>query len=101
MTRNSGMSTFGIQNFGECYSGERAAETYYQEGEQLVFSDQNQPKPWLGCIDSEKKPCHINNLECSGQERTNYVFTVESGKNLIFIFGFLLSHITIKECFIK
>ncbi|XP_031556840.1 uncharacterized protein LOC116293538 isoform X2 [Actinia tenebrosa] len=77
MTRNSGMTTFGIQNYGDCYSGERAAETYYQEGEQLVFSDQNQPKPWLGCIDSEKKPCHINNLECSGQERTNYVFTID------------------------
>jgi hypothetical protein len=74
------LTTFAIQNYGDCYSGSRAAETYYQEGEQLVFSDQNQPKPWLGCIDNEKKECHSNNLECGGQERTNYVYTIESSK---------------------
>lgn len=79
--RNKGMSTFSIQNYGDCYSGEQAAATYYQEGEQRYFSDSSQPKPWLGCLDVNKQECHSNNLECGGQERTNYVYTLESGKH--------------------
>ncbi|XP_048581714.1 uncharacterized protein LOC5511228 isoform X2 [Nematostella vectensis] len=77
-TRNNGMTTFGIQNNGECYSGTRAAETYFQEGEQLLFMKRTQPKPWLGCVDNENKECHGNNLECVGQERTNYVYTLDN-----------------------
>jgi len=78
--RDKGMTTFSIQNYGDCYSGEQAAATYYQEGEQRYFSDPSQPKPWLGCLDTNKQECHSNNLECGGQERTNYVYTLESGK---------------------
>ena len=61
---------------GDCYSGERGEDTFFQEGEQLQFATIPQPKPWVGCVDNEMKACSAGNLECSGQERSNYVFTL-------------------------
>ena len=80
-TEKKGFSTFGVQNLTQCVSGARGADSYRMEGEQLLFMTSPQPRPWLGCVDNEMKPCTgQDNLECSGQERTNYVFTLQNGE---------------------
>lgn len=40
----------------------------------------SQPKPLLGCVDNEMRDCTGNNLECAGQENSNYVFSLDDGK---------------------
>ncbi|KAL9971012.1 hypothetical protein ACROYT_G023488 [Oculina patagonica] len=79
-TQRKGYRTFGLQNYGECLSGERASDSYFQEGEQLLFMAPTQPKPLLGCVDNEMKLCSGNNLECAGQENSNYVFSLDDVK---------------------
>ena len=79
-TQRKGWNTFGIQNYGECLSGDRARDTYLEEGEQLLFMAPTQPKPLLGCVDNELKLCTGNNLECAGQENSNYVFSLDDGR---------------------
>jgi len=69
-----------LQNYAECLSGDRASDTYLQEGEQLLFMAPTQPKPLLGCVDNEMKLCSGSNLECAGQENSNYVFSLDDGK---------------------
>ena len=55
-------------------------DTYSEEGEQLLFMAPSQPKPLLGCVDNEMRDCTGNNLECAGQENSNYVFSLDDGK---------------------
>ena len=55
-------------------------DTYSKEGEQLLFMAPSQPKPLLGCVDNEMRDCTGNNLECAGQENSNYVFSLDDGK---------------------
>lgn len=79
-TQRKGWNTFGVQNYGECLSGDRASDTYFEEGEQLLFMAPTQPKPLLGCVDNEMNLCSGNNLECAGQENSNYVFSLDDGR---------------------
>ena len=59
-------------------------DTYSEEGEQLLFMAPSQPKPLLGCVDNEMRDCTGNNLECAGQENSNYVFSLDDGKLTIY-----------------
>ncbi|XP_068700145.1 uncharacterized protein [Montipora foliosa] len=79
-TQRKGWITFGMQNYGECLSGDRAADTYFEEGEQLLFMAPSQPKPLLGCVDNEMNQCAGNNLECAGQDNSNYVYSLSDVK---------------------
>ncbi|XP_074627228.1 uncharacterized protein LOC141885237 isoform X4 [Acropora palmata] len=79
-SQRKGWNTFGLQNYGECLSGDRASDTYFDEGEQLLFMSPTQPKPLLGCVDNEMKQCSGNNLECAGQDNSNYVYSLSDVK---------------------
>lgn len=59
-------------------------DTYSEEGEQLLFMAPSQPKPLLGCVDNEMRDCTGNNLECAGQENSNYVFSLDDGKLTVY-----------------
>ena len=63
-------------------------DTFSQEGEQLLFMAPTQPKPLLGCVDNEMKLCTGNNLECAGQENSNYVFSLNDGGYSWLLAGF-------------
>ena len=79
-----------MQNYGECLSGDRAADTYFEEGEQLLFMAPTQPKPLLGCVDNEMNQCAGNNLECAGQENSNYVYSLSDGRLTFLLINQLL-----------
>ena len=66
-------------------------DTYSEEGEQLLFMAPSQPKPLLGCVDNEMRDCTGNNLECAGQDNSNYVFSLDDGKLTMYIIWLLNS----------
>ena len=64
-TRKSGFKVFGLQNYGECWSGAGAENTYNREGNSST------------CIMFLRNPptCDINNpQECVGRENVNFVY---------------------------
>ena len=58
---------FGLQFYGECWSGPNAATLYNRDG------------PSSSCIGTDFKPCSSESL-CVGGSLTNYVYSVEKGK---------------------
>ncbi|XP_078346389.1 uncharacterized protein LOC144631727 isoform X9 [Oculina patagonica] len=71
-TRKRGFKVFGLQNYGECWSGPGAEMNYDSEG----LSDK--------CLMGFNLPpsCDLNNninnpMECVGKEETNYIYRLE------------------------
>jgi len=67
--RKRGFKLFGLQNYGECWSGAGANKTYKRDGpsDNCLMILQNPPPP-----------CDINNpQECVGKENVNYVYSLD------------------------
>ena len=63
LTEQRGYSHFGLQSYGECWSGPSAKERYAMQGK----SDR--------CIGVDYKPCVDSaETECIGKDKTNYIY---------------------------
>lgn len=63
-----GFKVFGLQFYGECWSGETAAQTYDRDGESSRC---------IKAVNQELKPCNDDSDEaCTGVGRTNYVYRI-------------------------
>lgn len=71
---------FGIQGYGECWSGPAAGKTYLLDGVENRFSQRPSPKPWLGCVGDGFERCRGGSDKCVGQENTNFVYAVVNRK---------------------
>lgn len=71
---------FGIQGYGECWSGPAAGKTYLLDGVENRFSQRPSPKPWLGCVGDSFERCRGGSDKCVGQENTNFVYAVVNCK---------------------
>ena len=71
---------FGIQGYGECWSGPTAGKTYLLDGVENRFSQRPSPKPWLGCVGDGFERCRGGSDKCVGQENTNFVYAVVNRK---------------------
>ena len=68
--RENGYDAFGLQFYGECWTGDNAKDRYSMFGAANVDE----------CIMSDFEPCDINSeQECVGKHNTNYVYTLEKG----------------------
>jgi len=67
-------SHFGIQGYGECWSGPNAAKTFSRDGVQDRFTQRPSPKPWVGCVGEGFERCRGGNDQCVGQEKSNFVY---------------------------
>ncbi|PFX13743.1 coadhesin-like isoform X2 [Stylophora pistillata] len=66
--RENGYDAFGLQFYGECWTGDNAKDRYSMFGAANVDE----------CIMSDFEPCDINSeQECVGKHNTNYVYTLE------------------------
>ncbi|XP_028403466.1 uncharacterized protein LOC114526148 [Dendronephthya gigantea] len=63
-TVEEGWDTFGLQYYGECWSGERGNVTYYQDGETST------------CKNKCFKTCTKSDSFCTGEQKTNYVYRI-------------------------
>lgn len=72
---------FGIQGYGECWSGPMAGKTFGRDGVQNTFTQRPAPKPWVGCVGDNFERCRGGNDQCVGQENTNFVYAFVNGKN--------------------
>ncbi|XP_031574004.1 uncharacterized protein LOC116307825 isoform X2 [Actinia tenebrosa] len=64
VTQNKRFTYFGVQNYGECWSGSEAAETYNKDGDSA------------NCITDGYEACKASSTECVGKEKTNFVYKV-------------------------
>ncbi|XP_028394319.1 uncharacterized protein LOC114518504 isoform X2 [Dendronephthya gigantea] len=71
---------FGVQHYGECYSGPQSWKTYRDEGLRQDFTRPPDPQPWVGCVDESLNQCKQPNLECVGKQNTNFVYTIDQVK---------------------
>ncbi|XP_028403372.1 uncharacterized protein LOC114526070 [Dendronephthya gigantea] len=63
-TVDKGWDTFGVQYYGECWSGENGHEKYAEEGESST------------CVNGCFEPCGSSDPFCTGKEKTNFVYRV-------------------------
>lgn len=70
---------FGVQHYGECYSGPESWKTYRDEGIRQDFTRPPDSQPWVGCVDESLNQCKQPSLECVGKQNTNFVYTVDQG----------------------
>ena len=77
--RNKQYTHFGVQHYGECYSGPESWKTYRDEGIRQDFTRPPDPQPWVGCVDDSLNQCKQPSLECVGKQNTNYVYTIDQG----------------------
>ena len=63
-TVEKGWNTFGLQYYGECWSGEKGDDQYYKKGKSS------------SCINKCYEKCHIYDPFCVGEQFTNYVYRV-------------------------
>ena len=70
---------FGIQGYGECWSGPTAAKTFSQDGVQNTFTQRPAPKPWVGCVGDSFERCRGGDDQCVGQENSNFVYAFVKG----------------------
>ena len=73
---------FGIQGYGECWSGPNSAKTYSRDGVENRFTQRPEPKPWVGCVGDNFERCRGGNAQCVGQEKSNFVYAFLNGKDL-------------------
>lgn len=71
---------FGIQGYGECWSGPNAAKTFSRDGVQNRFTQRPSPKPWVGCVGEGFGRCRGGNDQCVGQEKSNFVYAFVNGE---------------------
>lgn len=71
---------FGIQGYGECWSGPNAAKTFSRDGVQNKFTQRPSPKPWVGCVGEGFERCRGGNDQCVGQEKSNFVYAFVNGE---------------------
>ena len=71
---------FGIQGYGECWSGPNAAKTFSRDGVQNRFTQRPSPKPWVGCVSEGFERCRGGNDQCVGQEKSNFVYAFVNGE---------------------
>ncbi|XP_028513060.1 uncharacterized protein LOC114574501 [Exaiptasia diaphana] len=63
-SRAKGYKVFGLQFYGECWSGPKANETYFQNGE----SDQ--------CVTHDLAHCTAAEEDCVGRDYTNFIYEI-------------------------
>ena len=70
----AGHRMFGIQFYGECWSGENSQLTFHKDGpSDNCIEDLGNPPP----------PCDMGtNNACVGGPFANYVYTIREGKNI-------------------
>lgn len=68
-----GYTIFGLQYYGECWSGENVVQTYAKYGKSSQC---------LSAVNKKFKPCNDDSDEaCVGASRTNYIYKITpSGK---------------------
>ena len=78
--RRNNYTHFGIQGYGECWSGRNADKTFSRDGVQNAFTQEPAPKPWVGCVGDNFERCRGGDEPCVGQEDTNFVYAFVNGK---------------------
>ncbi|CAB4023145.1 Hypothetical predicted protein [Paramuricea clavata] len=63
-TVEKGWNTFGVQYYGECWSGEEGDVTYYRDGKATT------------CVNKCYEQCHNYDPFCTGTGFTNFVYRV-------------------------
>ena len=70
-TRERGWKVFGLQFYGECWSGENAEATFNRYGRARASR----------CLQELVGPCNISKeMECVGAYRTNYIYRLKDCK---------------------
>lgn len=70
MTASAGYTYFGIQFWGECWTGENPDVAYDSDG----VSD--------SCFGRDFVTCDQSVFNCAGEEGTNYVYGITAGQPL-------------------
>lgn len=67
-TRKKGFTVFGLQNYGECWSGAGAEKHYSRDGNS---------NNCLMILRNPPPPCDINDpRECAGRDKVNYIYNL-------------------------
>ncbi|XP_022783001.1 uncharacterized protein LOC111323827 [Stylophora pistillata] len=65
-TKKSGFKVFGLQFYGECWSGVNAEKNYKQDG------------PSQSCLTNDFRKCGPQDKYCVGEQATNFVYTLNA-----------------------
>ena len=65
-TKSKGYSYFGIQHYGECWSGDAADRTYSMYGNST------------NCVNADYEKCNSDYAcQCTGKENANFVYRLK------------------------